>query len=136
MSADEKRISELAHQIWETEGKPDGQDARHWEMARKLAESEALAPKKPSKTNKPKELASVTSAAGKVGGAKADGAGNAKPTASKAAAKPAAKSAAKPAAKSSTPSPSTKSAAAPAPPATSPVAPVKKPRAPRKPSAT
>jgi Protein of unknown function (DUF2934) len=131
MSADEKRISELAHQIWETEGRPHGQDARHWEMARKLAESEALAPKKPSKANKPKELASVTSAAGKVGGAKADGAGNAKPTASKPAAKPAAKSAAKPAATASS-----KSVTAAAPPAASPVAPVKKPRAPRKPSAT
>ncbi len=130
MSADEKRISELAHQIWETEGKPHGQDARHWEMARKLAESEALAPKKPSKTNKPKELASVTSG-------KADGAGTAKPAASKAAEKkPAAKSTAKPAAsstKASAKPPATKTST---PTASSPVAPEKKPRAPRKPSAT
>lgn len=136
MSADEKRISELAHQIWETEGKPHGQDARHWEMARKLAESEALAPKKPSKTNKPKELASVTSTAGKVGGGKADGAGNAKPVASKAAEaavkKPAAKSAAKPAASSTKASAKPPAAKATASPATA----EKKPRAPRKPSAT
>ncbi len=47
MSADEKRIREFAYQIWESEGKPVGQEERHWEMARKLAEAEAeaLAPK-------------------------------------------------------------------------------------------
>lgn len=49
MSNDDKRIREFAYQIWESEGKPEGQEARHWEMARKLAESEALAPKKPPK---------------------------------------------------------------------------------------
>lgn len=49
MSTDDKRIREFAYQIWESEGQPDGQEARHWEMARKLAEAEALAPKKPPK---------------------------------------------------------------------------------------
>ena len=49
MSTDDKRIREFAYQIWESEGKPEGQEARHWEMARKLAEAEALAPKKPPK---------------------------------------------------------------------------------------
>ena len=49
MSTDDKRIREFAYQIWESEGKPEGQEARHWEMARKLAEAEALAPKKPAK---------------------------------------------------------------------------------------
>jgi hypothetical protein len=34
MSTEDKRIRELAHQIWESEGKPHGEDARHWEMAR------------------------------------------------------------------------------------------------------
>ncbi len=47
MSTEDKRIRELAHQIWESEGKPHGQDTRHWEMARKLAEAEALTPSKP-----------------------------------------------------------------------------------------
>lgn len=46
MSTDDKRIREFAYQIWESEGKPEGHEARHWEMARKLAEAEALAPKK------------------------------------------------------------------------------------------
>ncbi|MBM3103581.1 DUF2934 domain-containing protein [Pseudomonas sp. P66] len=45
MSIDDKRISEFAYQIWESEGKPEGQESRHWEMARKLAEAESLAPK-------------------------------------------------------------------------------------------
>ncbi|GFM67950.1 DUF2934 domain-containing protein [Pseudomonas lijiangensis] len=56
MSADEKRIREFAYQIWESEGKPVGHEQRHWEMARKLAEAEALAPDKTSasKANKPK----------------------------------------------------------------------------------
>ncbi|WP_248914845.1 DUF2934 domain-containing protein [Pseudomonas moorei] len=49
MSTDDKRIREFAYQIWESEGKPEGQESRHWEMARKLAEAEALAPKKPAK---------------------------------------------------------------------------------------
>jgi hypothetical protein len=56
MSADEKRIREFAYQIWESEGQPTGQEERHWEMARKLAEAEALAPDKSSarKASKPK----------------------------------------------------------------------------------
>ncbi|MCF5798623.1 DUF2934 domain-containing protein, partial [Pseudomonas sp. PA-1-5A] len=31
MSKEDKRIRELAHQIWESEGKPDGAHDRHWE---------------------------------------------------------------------------------------------------------
>ncbi|MFK8330519.1 DUF2934 domain-containing protein [Pseudomonas sp. BJa5] len=45
MSVEEKRIREFAYQIWESEGKPEGQESRHWDMARKLAEAESLAPK-------------------------------------------------------------------------------------------
>lgn len=54
MSADETRIREFAYQIWESEGRPDGQDLRHWEMARKLAESEAAgqAGKQPTTSGK------------------------------------------------------------------------------------
>ncbi|PWB30541.1 hypothetical protein DCO48_20060 [Pseudomonas sp. SDI] len=55
MTVDDKRIREFAYQIWESEGKPDGQENRHWDMARKLAEAESLAPKakprKPSAAN-------------------------------------------------------------------------------------
>ncbi|RAU44684.1 DUF2934 domain-containing protein [Pseudomonas sp. RIT412] len=44
MSVDEDAVRQLAQLIWETEGRPEGQEARHWEMATKLAESAAMAP--------------------------------------------------------------------------------------------
>ncbi|OCX24821.1 DUF2934 domain-containing protein [Pseudomonas graminis] len=40
MNLDEKRISDFAYYIWQSEGEPEGEDARHWEMGRKLAETE------------------------------------------------------------------------------------------------
>jgi hypothetical protein len=116
MSTDDKRIREFAYQIWESEGKPAGQEKRHWEMARKLAEAEALAPSKPPK------------AASKFAASKTDGT---KPAAAKS-------TAAKPATKGTTPKakPAAKPSAATAavvPPADK--ASAKKPRAPRKPPA-
>ena len=69
MSTDDKRIREFAYQIWESEGKPEGQEARHWEMACKLAEAEALAPKKPAKAAASKTPVSKT-ANGKAGESK------------------------------------------------------------------
>ncbi|PBQ02922.1 hypothetical protein CCL07_15070 [Pseudomonas congelans] len=110
MSADEKRIRDFAYQIWESEGKPYGHDERHWEMARKLAEAEALAPNKSSvrKSTKPK-LPEVDSAKGAAKPAAKSApapkpAGEAKPKpAPKAAAKPAPK--AKPAAAATTDAP-------------------------------
>jgi hypothetical protein len=41
---DEKRISDFAYYIWQSEGEPEGEEARHWEMARKLAEAERSSP--------------------------------------------------------------------------------------------
>jgi hypothetical protein len=108
MSTDDKRIREFAYQIWESEGKPEGHEARHWEMARKLAEAEALAPKK-----SPKAAGSKT--AGKTSTAKV-----ADTKASDAKAKPAVK--AKPASAAKVIPPGEKAAE-------------KKPRAPRKPPA-
>jgi len=40
MTKDEQRIREFAYDIWVSEGRPHGQDERHWEMARKLVEAE------------------------------------------------------------------------------------------------
>lgn len=40
MTKNEQRIREFAYDIWVSEGKPHGQDERHWEMARKLVEAE------------------------------------------------------------------------------------------------
>ncbi|MEE4625008.1 DUF2934 domain-containing protein [Pseudomonas alliivorans] len=134
MSADEKRIREFAYQIWESEGKPSGHDARHWEMARKLAEAEALAPDKTSarKSSKPK-LPEVDSAKAP---AKAPAKGPAKPVAKAA---PDAKPAAKPAASKPAAAPKPKAAAKPkpAPAAASGDVPAKPaPKKPRKPSNT
>lgn len=41
---DDAELRELAHLIWECEGQPSGREARHWDLARKLAEAAALAP--------------------------------------------------------------------------------------------
>jgi len=114
MSTDDKRIREFAYQIWESEGKPEGQEERHWEMARKLAEAEALAPKKPPKAAGSK-VAGKTTAAKSAEAKTLDGK---TPTAAKA--KPAGK--AKPAATPKVVPPGEKVAE-------------KKPRAPRKPPA-
>jgi hypothetical protein len=67
MSTDDKRIREFAYQIWESEGKPAGQEKRHWEMACKLVEAEALAPGKSSKATGSKRVG-TKSAVGKPDG--------------------------------------------------------------------
>lgn len=63
MNNQEQRIRDFAYQIWEAEGKPEGQAERHWAMARKLAESEIQDERPPSppsrKVSKPKEVPSV-----------------------------------------------------------------------------
>ncbi|AVI84668.1 MULTISPECIES: DUF2934 domain-containing protein [Pseudomonas syringae group] len=123
MSADEKRIRDFAYQIWESEGKPSGHDERHWEMARKLAEAEALAPNKSTvrKSTKPK-LPEVDSAKAPAKGAAKPvtksapapkPAADSKPKAApKAAPKPAAKPAAKPATAAASSAPAKKDAPA------------------------
>ncbi|BDU16528.1 DUF2934 domain-containing protein [Lysobacter auxotrophicus] len=35
------RIERLAREIWESEGRPEGQALRHWGMAERLVEAEA-----------------------------------------------------------------------------------------------
>ncbi|WP_102944919.1 DUF2934 domain-containing protein [Stenotrophomonas sp. VV52] len=37
------RTRELARQIWEAEGRPDGHSARHWHMAERLVAAEVEA---------------------------------------------------------------------------------------------
>jgi len=36
----QQRTQELARQIWEAEGRPDGQADRHWRMAEQLVAAE------------------------------------------------------------------------------------------------
>jgi hypothetical protein len=40
---DESSIRDIAQQIWESEGKPEGQAARHWAMATELLKSRLAA---------------------------------------------------------------------------------------------
>lgn len=40
---DEDRVREFAHQIWLEEGKPEGEEERHWRMACKLSNSLSIA---------------------------------------------------------------------------------------------
>ncbi|GAB3486151.1 DUF2934 domain-containing protein [Azotobacter salinestris] len=53
MTSNEQRIRELAYQIWQSEGCPDGQQERHWQMACKLAEAELQAATPQPRTRKP-----------------------------------------------------------------------------------
>ena len=39
----EQRIRELAHNIWESEGCPLGEELRHWQMAERLFEASEAA---------------------------------------------------------------------------------------------
>lgn len=57
--SDESRIREFAYQIWESEGRPVGHEARHWEMACKLAAAESSKGPltKPKAPRKPKAAA-------------------------------------------------------------------------------
>ncbi len=40
-SSREERIANLAHQIWEDEGRPEGKAEEHWERATALVDEEA-----------------------------------------------------------------------------------------------
>lgn len=40
MSEEDLRVRQLAYRIWESEGRPSGQDQRHWDMALKIVEAE------------------------------------------------------------------------------------------------
>jgi hypothetical protein len=42
-SLDESNIRDIAQEIWESEGKPEGQAARHWAMATELLKSRMAA---------------------------------------------------------------------------------------------
>lgn len=40
MSMNEEAISNLAHQLWVSEGKPEGQSDKHWKLATRLLEAD------------------------------------------------------------------------------------------------
>lgn len=48
----DQRTRELAYQIWESEGRPSGEEARHWDMASRLVHSEQQGDLQPLPTRK------------------------------------------------------------------------------------
>ena len=40
MESREERIRMKAHELWESDGRPEGQDRHHWEQAAKLIDEE------------------------------------------------------------------------------------------------
>ena len=47
------RVEQLAREIWEAEGRPDGQAERHWGMAERLADAEIAAASQPPAPQEP-----------------------------------------------------------------------------------
>jgi len=43
----EERVRAKAHEIWESEGRPEGQQDRHWQIARQMVDDTALAESQP-----------------------------------------------------------------------------------------
>jgi hypothetical protein len=43
MAKDEQKVSELAYSIWDQEGRPEGENERHWRMAQKAVATLSLA---------------------------------------------------------------------------------------------
>jgi len=39
----EQRVREIAHRLWEEEGRPHDQEKRHWHAAERMVEAEAAA---------------------------------------------------------------------------------------------
>jgi len=40
MTPSEQDIRDLAHQLWVSEGKPEGQSDKHWKLAKRLLETD------------------------------------------------------------------------------------------------
>ncbi|HEX7815464.1 DUF2934 domain-containing protein [Dyella sp.] len=52
----DERIRQLAHRIWESEGRPQGQQIRHWQMATRLVEaSERAGQERQRDTQRPED---------------------------------------------------------------------------------
>ncbi len=70
MNEQEQRIREFAYEIWQTEGCPEGQGERHWEMARKLVEAQQSGLPMSMPLNKPRKSTTkptdVSAAAGRA----------------------------------------------------------------------
>lgn len=65
--SNEQSIRELAYQIWEAEGRPEGQQDRHWSLANKLSSqavrAEAALPPARVSRSRPRAAATADSPA-------------------------------------------------------------------------
>ena len=55
-----QEIEELAYYLWISEGKPNGQSARHWEIATKMVEEQQRNPTAPKRSTDPSEAKGTT----------------------------------------------------------------------------
>jgi hypothetical protein len=62
MSVEEDRIRRRAYEIWEREGRPHGEDMRHWLRAFQEIAASADATSKPAKTPRAKKATSADKA--------------------------------------------------------------------------
>jgi Protein of unknown function (DUF2934) len=63
---DEHRIRETAYHLWEQDGRPIGQDHRHWEMAKRIAEDARLLSRKPAAGAAPRKKRAAAKTSAKV----------------------------------------------------------------------
>lgn len=61
MNSNEERIRELAHQMWEADGKPEGQASTHWQAAAEVVEeANRTGQRSPKKSVDPSEAKGTT----------------------------------------------------------------------------
>ena len=54
MSDREHRVREIAHRLWEDEGRPSDQEKRHWATAERMFDAQATAEGAAAGTSKPR----------------------------------------------------------------------------------
>jgi hypothetical protein len=63
MSDRDRRVREIAHRLWEEEGRPSDQEKRHWATAERMFDAQAPAGAG-SDASRPREEAQTASASG------------------------------------------------------------------------
>jgi len=56
----QNNIQEIAYYLWLSEGKPEGQSARHWEMAARMVDEEQHTGRNPKRSTDPSEAKGST----------------------------------------------------------------------------
>lgn len=64
MSDREHRVREIAHRLWEEEGRPAQQEKRHWATAERMLDSQERASSAGSDASRPRDEAQTASTSG------------------------------------------------------------------------